>query len=410
MTRVLMLVWTGVSTDTRVLREAEALVATGRTVHVVGRAVPAEFVPPSGVTVDSVGVAPSSQTRRRRLGPVERVARWALLPNHVSRRVRAWQAEAATVARAWAGRGGPPDVVHAHDFTALPVGALLAEEWGVPLVYDTHEYWVGRPVEGRPAPWLRRRERRDEDRLGARAGAVVTVGDGVARALRRDHPGWPEITVVRNTFPDRDVATPLASPPTRFVYAGRLAADRELEVIAAASPRVGLPVTLRGPADDAWLDRFDPGACAVEPAVPVAEVDAELRAAGVALVTHSDRWANHRLALPNKVFHAVSLGVPVVATDVGELAALVRRHALGTLYRPGDPDDLVRACREVVEGHADHVRAVRRARSELRWAVDAARLVAVHDGQVHAPASTTLGQSMNEAWPRVARLPESEDE
>ena len=410
MTRVLMLVWTGVSTDTRVLREAEALVAAGRSVHIVGRAVPPDFVPPPGVTLGSVGVAPSSQTRRRELGPAARAARWALLPNHVARRVKAWQAQATAVSRAWAGAGGAADVVHAHDFTALPVGALLAQEWGVPLVYDSHEYWVGRPREGRPAPWLRRRERLAEDRLGARANAVVTVGDGVARALRRDHPGWAEISVVRNTFPDREVATPLASPPTRFVYAGRLAADRELEVIAAASPDVGLPVTLRGPADDTWLDRFDAGACTVLPAVPVAEVDAELRAAGAALVTHSDRWENHRLALPNKVFHAVSLGVPVVATDVGELAALVRRHALGTLYRPGDPGDLVRACRELVAGHADHVRAVRRARSELRWAVDAARLVEVHDRQGNPRSPTTLGQSRNEAWPQVTRLPESEDE
>ena len=410
MHRVLMLVWTGVSTDTRVLREASALVAAGRTVHIVGRAVPAEFVPPPGVTVDSVGVAPSSQTRRGELGPVARAARWALLPNHVTRRVRAWQAEAATVARAWAGEGGPADVVHAHDFTALPVGARLAREWGVPLVYDTHEYWVGRPVEGRAAPLLRRREAREEDRLGAGAAAVVTVGDGVARALRRDHPSWPEITVVRNTFPERDHLPAPASPPTAFVYAGRLAADRELEVIAAASNHLDLPVVLRGPADDHWLSRFHPQACQVRPAVPVSEVDGELSAAGVALVTHSDRWENHRLALPNKVFHAVSLGVPVVATDVGELAALVRRHALGTLYRPGDSDDLVRACAELVAHHADHVRAVRTARSELRWEVDAARLVAVHDGQAHPAASTTLGQSRSRARPEVTRPPESEDE
>ena len=87
MTLVLMLVWTGVATDTRVLREASALVAAGHRVHVIGRAVPADFVPPDGVSVQSCGVAPSAQTRTRELTGFERLGRWALLPVHVRRRV-----------------------------------------------------------------------------------------------------------------------------------------------------------------------------------------------------------------------------------------------------------------------------------------------------------------------------------
>lgn len=378
MVHVLMLVWTGVATDTRVLREATALVAAGYRVHVIGRGVPPDFVPPEGITVQSCGAPPRAQTRGRRLSAPERVGRWALLPVHVRRRLSAWQDEALTAARLWATEHGRPGVVHAHDFTALPVGSRLAQEWRVPLVYDSHEYWVGRPVEGRPAPLLRRREARLESRLGAGAAAVITVGDGVARALRRDHPDWPEITVVRNTFPERHQPLVPASPPTAFVYAGRLAADRELEVVAAASDDLDLPVVIRGPADEHWLGRFDRHACEVRPPVPVTEVDRELCAAGAALITHSDRWENHRLALPNKVFHAVSLGVPVVATDVGELAAIVREHGLGTLYRPGDARDLVRACRQLVDEHERYLHQVAAARASLTWAGDAARLVGLY--------------------------------
>jgi glycogen synthase len=406
--RVLMLVWTGVASDTRVLREAAALVADGCTVHIIGRAVPETFIPGPGITVDSGGAPPSAQTRARTLGPLERAARWVLLPRHVRRRLARWQRDAAAAARRWARVHGPPQVVHVHDLTALPTGAELAGEWGVPLIYDSHEYWAGRPVEGRPAPLLRWAESRLEHRLGARADAVLTVGDGVAAALRRDHPSWPEITVVHNTFPARP-SMPVASPPTAFVYAGRLAADRELEVVAGASHRVGLPVVLRGPADESWLARFDPGAAQVRPAVPLAELDDVLSAAGAALVTHSDRWENHRLALPNKVFHAVSLGVPVVATDVGELGALVRRHGLGTLYRPGDADDLVRACHDLVAGHADFRHHVARAQDALGWEADAARLVEVHRRLGGGGTSTTLpgsdGRSADPSGP-----PGSEDD
>ncbi|MBD3784466.1 MAG: glycosyltransferase [Micrococcales bacterium] len=375
--RVLMLVWTGVATDTRVLREAGALVGAGHTVHVVGRGVPADWTPPDGVTVDSAGRPPAAQTRGRELTAPERLARWALLPTHVRRRLGRWQAEAEELGRR-AAAAAPFDVVHAHDFTALPVGARLAGEWDVPLVYDTHEYWVGRPVEGRPAPLLRRREAALEDALGRRAAAVVTVGEGVAEALRGDHPHWPVVTVVHNTFPARTELPPPTSPPRAFVYAGRLAADRELEVISAASRDLPGEVVLRGPADAEWLGRFDPGAARVEPAAPLEVVDHELLSAGVALVTHSDRWPNHRLAMPNKLFHAVSLGVPVLATDVGELGKAVRRYGLGTTYRPGDAEDLVRAGRELVATHAAVAARVAAARSELSWDADAGRLAGVY--------------------------------
>ncbi len=369
-----MLVWTGVATDARVLREARTLAGAGHSVHVIGRAVPDGFEPGEGVTVGSVGRAPAAEGRGRRLSAPVRAARWALLPQHRQRRLGAWQAQAVEQARAWARETGAPDVVHVHDFTALEPGVALAREWSVPFVYDTHEYWVGRPVEGRPTPLALRREARLEGELVAGAAAVVTVGDGVADALRRDHPDWPEVTVVRNTFPRGD-ASGVASPPAGLVYAGRLAADRELEVVAAASRRLDLPVTIMGPGDAEWVERFDPGAATVEPSAGHDVVERRLRAAGAALVTHSDRWENHRLAMPNKLFHAVSVGVPVVATDVGELGALVREHGVGTLYPPGSADGLVAAVTELVRDHTAYLQAVEVARGELTWERDAATLL-----------------------------------
>lgn len=390
---VLMLVWTGVATDTRVLREATTLVSAGARVHIIGRAVPDTFEPPAGVSVESGGRAPLSAGRSRQLTPPERMARWALLPRHVAKRMGAWQAEALGLARAWAASNGRPDVVHVHDFSALPTGHTLSAEWGVPLIYDTHEYWVGRPVEGRRAPLLRRREARTEDALVRDATAVITVGAGVANALRADHPTWPEITVVRNTFPLRDDLPPPGEeqpsehptdPPRRLVYGGRLAAYRELEVIASASERSALPITALGPADDEWLRTFHAKAVEVLPAEPLTALDARLRDAGAALVTHSDAWLNHRLAMPNKLFHAVSLGLPVVATDVGDLGALVREHGLGTLYAPGDADGLVRAIDELLEHHSTFVAAAAAARSTLSWSADSDALLRVYGGVLEA--------------------------
>ena len=46
--RILALVQSAVAGDARVLREAQALAAAGYAVHVIGRDVPEDFVPPSG--------------------------------------------------------------------------------------------------------------------------------------------------------------------------------------------------------------------------------------------------------------------------------------------------------------------------------------------------------------------------
>lgn len=385
--RVLMLVATSLASDTRVLREATTLAKAGHEVHVIGKQVPAGFVPPDGVTSSSAGAGSmfrsegSASLSGRRLSPPLRTARWVMLPTHRNQAFSRWASGAGEEA---AGRAF--DVVHAHDFTALEVGARLARERGVPLVYDSHELWGGRPRIGRPTPLQARHEERVEAALGSGAAAVITVGEGVAEALRAKY-GWTHVVVVRNTFPLPDPLPAAPDTPVGAVYAGRLAPYRELEVIAAASRDVDLPITLVGPADENWLARFEPGRALVRPALPVDEVDSLLNRAGLALVTHSDRWANHRLAMPNKLFHAVRAGIPVVATDVGELGALIRKHGVGELYPPGDAAGLARAVRAAVGRYPELVAAVHRAAPELSWQRDAAALLNLY-ARLPVPGAT----------------------
>lgn len=376
-----MLVATSVATDTRVLREASTLVGAGHEVHIIGRSVPTDFVPPDGITVSSIGTSSvlrkegGATLKGKVLPPHLKFARWVLLPTHRTSAFGRWARGAVAD-----GRTRAYDVVHAHDFTALEAGAELADLAGVPLVYDTHELWCGRPREHRPTPLTNRRERIVEGRLGRKAQAVITVGDGVAAALRARY-GWDHVTVVRNTFPQVPVGERRQGleAPVGLVYAGRLGAYRELETIAAASDDIDLPITLMGPADETWLGSFDRHATRVRAAEAPEDVDAVLAAAGLVLVTHSDQWENHRLAMPNKLFHAIHAGVPVVATDVGELAKIVRAYRVGTLYPPGDATGLVRAVREAVASYPALRDAVRDATAAMSWEADAAALRGIYD-------------------------------
>jgi glycosyltransferase involved in cell wall biosynthesis len=78
--------------------------------------------------------------------------------------------------------------------------------------------------------------------------------------------------------------------------------------------------------------------------------------------------------MPNKLFHAVRAGVPVVATDVQELRRVVEQYKLGVLYRAGDSESLATALREVAANYATYAENVRTAAPDLSWERDAAVL------------------------------------
>jgi glycogen(starch) synthase len=389
---VLMLVMSDVAHDSRVLREAAALVEQGHAIHIVGKDVPDSWAPPAGVTAASVsggsGLKPGGSGPGR--GPasasrLKRAARWALLPRH---RQRVWATWCARADALLAQRG--PDepafeVVHAHDFNVLRLAARIADRTGARLVYDAHEWWSGRERHGRPTPVERYREKRAERRIVRRADAVLTVSDGIAERLGAWRaPGAQPVRVVRNTFPAKSGVpgtVPLADRPGGVVYAGRIGPARDLETLLPAAAAARLDTYLMGPVDREYLHRIRmaAGSVRIEPARPVDEVDDVLRRGGISVVTLTDSCENHRLALPNKLFHAVRAGVPVVAADLPELRRMVTKYGLGRLYRAGDVESLRAALDLVVAEYPRWCAQVAAARAELSWERDAAVLVGVYE-------------------------------
>jgi glycogen(starch) synthase len=399
---VLMLVQSDVAHDARVLREARSLADAGHVIHIIGKNVPAEWVPPNGVTVESVsggsglkGSAVSGDSASSAdatsgsgaasgaghgglVGSARDAARWALLPQHRQRVWRTWNEHAreAVGDRKY-------DVVHAHDFNVLVLAAELAERGNARLVYDSHEWWSGRERHGRPTPVERARELKIEQQIVGKADAVLTVSDGIAERLGK----WrtTPVAVVRNTFPldavDESAFEPLPDKPKGAVYAGRIGAARDIETLLSATASLGLEAVLMGNADREFLAhlRLTAGAARIEPARPVDAVDEVLRSVGISFVTLTDTCENHRLALPNKVFHAVRAGVPVVAADLPELRRLVTHYGIGALYRPGDAESMRSALQQVINDYPGLCERVARARGELNWEQDSKELVRVYE-------------------------------
>lgn len=357
--RVLMLVMSDVVHDARVRREAGSLAGAGYEVGVIGLGHPARSRLDG---CDLVRLGRRTPDAGRRHGIAGRMLRWWLLPLHRSR-VEATFRRAAVIEGVERGA----DVIHAHDLNTLKAGAELARRLRARLVYDAHECWAGRPQVGRPDPTRRRRLARLEKRLSRRADAVIASGPGVARWLQHDQ-GLGRVAVVRNTF-DNKHPTKGSTPdrPVRLVYAGRIGPGRDLETLVTAADGLPIAPLLIGNVAPGFRGA---GALDVRPPVGIAELAPLLRSGGLALVSLEDSCLNHRLALPNKLFHAVHAGIPVVAADLPEISRMVRQHGLGTLYKPGEPKSLIEAVELAVEGYGALVESVARARPALSWQVD----------------------------------------
>jgi glycosyltransferase involved in cell wall biosynthesis len=135
--------------------------------------------------------------------------------------------------------------------------------------------------------------------------------------------------------------------------------------------------------------RLDLGPVQKVPETSIDEVDRVLQDSGISLVTLTNTCENHRLALPNKLFHAVRAGVPVVAADLPELRAVITKYHLGTLYEPGNAASLTAAVRSLIDDYSGYVAGVRAAADELNWEHDSELLVSAYSTLTKPPANAS---------------------
>jgi glycosyltransferase involved in cell wall biosynthesis len=118
--------------------------------------------------------------------------------------------------------------------------------------------------------------------------------------------------------------------------------------------------------------------------VPQHEVPRWLREASVAVAPYP-RIEGFYFS-PLKIYEFLSMGLPVVAADTGEIPSLLGDGERGLLYEPGQPRELARALAQLL---ADAPRAQRMGRRGRRWVLDHAtwsrRVDAILDGVRELP-------------------------
>lgn len=280
------------------------------------------------------------------------------------------------MSRAWskviAGQVEAADVWQAESVITLSLAVALRERFGGVVIYDANDIdsEAGR-MSRLPGPW-KQLLRRHERRLARAADAVVTVSDPYAQILARIL-GRPVDAVVRNAAVVEHLdADPTPAdversdrfhvqfelPPERRIvlYIGQVMRGRGLRQLFEAISLVDdTDLVVAGFGPD--YERYRTIAAALPHrdrihfagSVPPSDIPDWNRGADVAAMPVQPDTLNHRFNTPTKLFDAMGVGVPVVASKLPGIAPVVNETGCGVLCDPGDPADVARAIREIID-------------------------------------------------------------
>jgi glycosyltransferase involved in cell wall biosynthesis len=395
MSRVLMLT-KDAQIDRRILLEADSLEAAGWQVTIL--AMP-HTVPDADARV--VRLQPSAQ-RERLVLRLYRTARRLLDDGHVMRTLRgfAWrhfvdQEQLFIKLFAPSLPQHPAQVVVAHDLPMLPVALHAAALHGAKVVYDSHELFAEQEFSATERCMWRALEART---IG-RCNAVMAVNPSVARELMQRY-GVPHVEVVYNAercddLPQRSHrlhdAFGLPSLARVLLFQGGLSTGRQLEALVGAMAMVQVPdlhlVILGDGPLQPTLQKLAaaPGAQGrvhLHPAVPQSQLLAWTAAADAGVIPYQPTCLNNLYCTPNKLFEFIAAGLPILASDLPEIRAIVSGHGIGQLADLSSTDTIARA---IDDFFADLARlqswrgAVLRARDLLNWDVEGVKVVQLYE-------------------------------
>ncbi len=263
-------------------------------------------------------------------------------------------------------RAFKPDIIYAHDLSALPLSSLVAQETGAKLVFDSHELEVHRnPPLGRlqrmQVKWI-------EKRYLPKCDFVTTVCESAEDVLRHEYKlkrtgliynaprlrgGKSHARWERHKGVSFRGDAGLERDDFALTYVGLITRNRGIEFALNAIERLpekiklvavgpGLPVIkarLRTYADRLGLsERF----IMLDPVNPP-DVYKYIKGADAAIIPIMPATLSYEIALPNKFFEAAFAGLPIISADLVEMKKLIEEYDLGVTYNALDEEECAAA-------------------------------------------------------------------
>lgn len=271
-----------------------------------------------------------------------------------------------------------PDAIHAHDWNALPAAIAAKRATGAKVIYDSHEFAAEEHADN--ALWRivsQRSTQETERRLIGAVDEVVTVGEGLSKALQQRYGLARAPTTILNAPEFVDVAPSPDVAPRVILYHGVVKRGRGIEEgILAMRHLPDHHLVIRGNGAAPYVDGLKQlvqgsgaaGRIAFEPAVPPEDVVRAAAASQIGLFCAPLTTGQNRLAMPNKFFEYAMAGLAVVAASGSDLGDLVERLGCGVACNC-TPEAIAARIAAIDAGGLARMRAAARETSQrLSWA------------------------------------------
>jgi len=241
------------------------------------------------------------------------------------------------------------ELLYANDLDTLPANYLVARLKKVPLIYDSHELFCDVP-ELLKTPLKRKIWQRVESYIVPKLKFCITVNESIAGIFTRKY-GVPFLSV-RN-IPSKPQTLKSKSKTelglSEFTYVlilqgAGLNMDRGAEELIQSMQFIENTVLLIIGSGDKWdemkalshsllLDKK----IRFIPKLPRMELLEYTSMADLGLSLDKNTNPNYYYSLPNKVFDYIHCGVPVLASRLPEIEAILTQYGVGTFIDTHEP-------------------------------------------------------------------------
>ncbi|WP_323844044.1 glycosyltransferase family 4 protein [Microbulbifer magnicolonia] len=388
-----MIVWNSFQNDARVLKEAQTLARAGFdvTVYALRDSVdmPKVECVESRLTVLRFGrVLPKVSAATRidnvsplRLGIFRSLAMLVKLSSEGASRILVQAKMLVSLVKR------QPEYVHSHDVDTLPLAWLAGRLIRGKLIYDAHEISVSREGYrdiGRFVGCI-------EKWLMPRADACITTTSMRAKFFARAYSvprpivleNRPRFTkIIKNEKIRRTLG--LKEPFPIVLYQGGLQPGRGLETLVRAFKDVPTAylVCIGGGSIGERLKEIVKTESIYDrvffiPTVPLVDLPEYTASADIGVQPIENTCLNHYTTDSNKLFEYIVAGLPVVASNLPEIARIVRENDLGRVVKSGSAEELASALALLVNDKAKreyYASRARQAARELNWESQESRL------------------------------------
>ena len=220
------------------------------------------------------------------------------------------------------------DAVHCHDFDTLALGVFIARLRGVPLVYDSHE-WYSKMVEDDLPAFVLRAIERTESLLLANCGAVIAANEAIADHLKDSGAG--PVTVVMNCIdlpPDAVREAYRKKDRICLFYGGSLEPGRFVDEMLESAMANG-DCVLRIAGNGRLADNVRRAAAESDRVqfldyIPQEQVLLNVSRSDAVVCMMEPSNGNNVIGTPNKLFEAMAYGVPAIVTEGTHSGDLVK--------------------------------------------------------------------------------------